>query len=285
MGGPCRVLAMSEAGLFSKAAPARGVAGRAAGRAALRLDRTAPWARFTLTPLRRGAFAARLLSLDLGDTLLEAASCPPAAAIGCLPPDRAALLVPLSRGPRGRFGGAILDRTGVLVLGPGAAFEAANRAALNWAAVLFDAAALARSGGPPPGSPLHRAATMTAWRLAPEAAAGLTGLLRDALAVARRTPAVFAVAEARRSLRASLIEALHEVFDGATELPLAPAPLRRIVQATDRMVAADAAHAADLPMLAGLAGTTAVGLSEAFGRVLGLSAARFVLHRRLALAR
>jgi AraC family ethanolamine operon transcriptional activator len=116
-------------------------------------------------------------------------------------------------------------------------------------------------------------------------------LLRDAAEVMAQDPDVFQVAEARRSLRASVLEACDELLAGPyggrrpRELPIASPSLRRLLRAADDYLHANPACAADLAQLSVAISTPEARLRSAFLAILGISVTRYLLVRRLILVR
>lgn len=255
------------------------------------IQAAAPWGRFSLTPLRGAGFSASLLDLDLGEILLQGGECSPAFAVGRLPADTAGILLPLHATPLDFYCGASARPRTVLICGAGAEYEIAGRGPSRWALIMVSTSnsSTLHALGPDASMLLRPAATVCI--VPPGMWKGIALLVRRALGVARRTPGVFAVEEARRSLRASLLEGLHDLLigaskgDGPQRRVQASSWRRRIVHAADRMVQADPAHAGDLPSVAAMIGTKESELRAAFLAVLGISASRYVLRRRLLMAR
>jgi len=254
------------------------------------LEAAAPWGRCAITPLHP-AFAADLVALDLDDIRLESGRCSPAAVVGVRPPGSVAIVLPLDAPGRVRLMGRPAAAHMLFACGPGAAFEVVATQEARWALVALPAAACGRLLGIPAGSCVARAGAIALYRADPVAWRGLAVLLGQAARVARRSPEIFDVAETRRSLRASVIEALHPLLarapDGHAKCPIRPAPpgARRIVHAAVDLLGADPARAAGPAPLAAAIGVAEPRLRRAFLDILGMTPDRYLLRRRLLMAR
>lgn len=247
------------------------------------LEAEAPWGRFSATPLR-GPFAARLLDIRLDGVLVEAGSSSPSVVVGALAPDMAGVLLPLDGVGRMLLEGRRSGPCSLFVCGPGARYAIVLRNRARWVLVLLPRTVTAMLGGVPSRSAIMRPGTVALYRATPHAWQELVTLIQDAAAVARRSPAIFEVAEARRSLRHSVLEALGELLRPAPpgqakeRLRMARDDQRRVVHAALDLLG----HGAPSPGLAGLA--AALGLREsrlesAAQAVLGMSLDSYRLHR------
>jgi hypothetical protein len=172
------------------------------------LSKVAFWGSLRVTPLRY-PFSLRTSGLDLSGLTLQTGRSTPLAVLGALPPGTAWLLLPLdgreSLCPRA---GAV-EPHGIAAFGAGAEYEVANRHGVSWGLVTLPAAGVDLLLSPPHRSAIRRAGGAAWLRTDPSAWVRAAALLRDAAEVMARDPGVFEVAEARRSLRASVLEAYH----------------------------------------------------------------------------
>ena len=254
------------------------------------LSKVTFWEPFRVTPLRY-PFSLETSDLDLSDLALQTGRSTPLAVLGALPPGTAWLLIPLDgheslcsrRGAAGPHG--------VAVFGPGAEYEVGNRHPVSWGLVMLPAARIDWLLSPPQRSAIRRPGGAAWLRADPGAWVRAAALLRETAEVMAQDPDVFQVAEARRSLRASLLEACDELLGGPyggrepRELPIASPLLRRTLRAADDYLHANPARAVDLAQLSVAIGAPEVRLRSAFLVILGISVTRYLLVRRLMLVR
>ena len=251
----------------------------------------APWGRFTATPLHRYPFSVRLIDLDLDGVLLEIGRSTPMAVIGAMPPDTAALLLPLDGHEGMVVNGGRVERQSVAVGGAGVEYELASRAVIGWALVTLPSDRVGTLAFPPAGSAIRRPHAMSLLRADAAAWDRAVTLVQEVAEVTAQDSAVFDAEEARRSLRAGLLGAVHELLVGPwcglrpRRLRIAPAGRRRIVRAMDRQLQADPARMASPVALAAAVGVPEVGLRSASLAVLGMRPGRFLLLRRLVMVR
>lgn len=248
------------------------------------LEAAAPWGRFHATPLR-GPFAARLLDIHLDGVVVEAGCCSPSVVVGTLAPDMAAVLLPLDGAGGMLLEGRRIGPCSLFVCGPGARYSVVLRRRARWVLVLLPGTALAMLGGVAARSAILRPGAVALYRAAPAAWQELASLLRDAATVARRSPAVFDVAEARRSLRHSVLETLGDLLrpappgEAKQRLRLARPDQRRVVHAALDLLGQDAASP-DVAGLAAALGLRASRLESAAQAVLGMSLDLYRQHRQ-----
>ncbi|MBX6372715.1 MAG: helix-turn-helix transcriptional regulator [Acetobacteraceae bacterium] len=233
--------------------------------------------------------------MDLGDVVLQTGCCTLLAAIA-VPASAAWVLLPL--GPRrgicvlsGRAAGA----HDLAAYGSGAAYEIAVRDDACWGLVTLPAASVGMLLAPPRGATIHRPGTVAHVRADPAAFVRAAALLRAVAEVATNDPEVFRVEEARRSLRASVLDSLDGLLAGPLgrggkasrwlRTPPETAALRRIVRAADDHLAAHPAEGGDPSAAATAIGVAEERLRSAFVAILGTSARRYLLTRRLVMAR
>ncbi|WP_431268063.1 helix-turn-helix domain-containing protein [Dankookia sp. P2] len=243
------------------------------------------------TPLRPHPFLLHTSNLDLSGLTLQTGGSTPLAVLGAVPPETSWLLLPLDGRGTLLLGGRTAGACGVAVFGAGADYEMADRNDGSWgwwrclrqrSGRSFHRRAGRRSAGPGPAVWLH--ADTGAWVRA-------ASLMRDAAAVMVADPDVFEIDEARRSLRDALLDVCYDLLAGPhggavpRALAAASSSLRRVVRAADDCLSADPARAFDTAQLSKTVGVSETQLRSAFLAVLGISAARYLLLRRLVLAR
>jgi AraC-like DNA-binding protein len=250
-----------------------------------RLDEHGHW---KALPLRRYPLSLQIRTLDLAGMTLKIGRSTPLAVLGVLPADCAWVLFPLDGRRTLRLRGRPAGADAVAVFGPRAEYEMANRRDTSWALAILPAADVESVLALPRRSTLLRPGS-AAWLRADATAWGLgASLMHDAAEIMEEDPDVFQVEEACRSLRASILDACHALFAGPEgsrprSLAGAPATLRRIVRTADDYLAAHPSEAADTPRLAAAIGASETRLRLAFAAVLGISAARYLMMRRLML--
>jgi AraC family ethanolamine operon transcriptional activator len=109
-------------------------------------------------------------------------------------------------------------------------------------------------------------------------------------AAAMAEPLTFREEEVRRSLRASLLDAAHDLIagpdsDGEARIMRASPARHRITCAADDYLRADPARPIYTEDLCRALGVSAARLAEAFNATFGMSAHRFLKLRRLAMVR
>ena len=244
-----------------------------------------------VVPLRSHPFSLQTCILDLAGVRLQTGRSTPLAVLGALPAGTAWVLLPLGGGQTVRLRGSAAGAHAVATFGAAAEYEMANTQDSSWAVIALPEAEVGSMLTLPRRSAvLHRGAAAclradaVAWTLA-------TALLQDAAEVMEQDPDVFQVEEARRSLRAAVLEACQTLLAGPGEgrtprlLPAARPSLRRIVRQADDYLAACPSQAADTAELASAIGVPEARLRQAFRAVLGISATKYLVRRRLMLVR
>jgi methylphosphotriester-DNA--protein-cysteine methyltransferase len=256
-----------------------------------------PWGSYRVAPQGSGVFLARFTDIALDDdVVLQAGRSTPLALVGTLPPGLACLLLPFEGRATVLLNGGTPRPYDVAVYGAGAEYEAANPQDTGWALLALPAVSVRGLLDPPRGCAIRRAGSFALIGTDPAAWALAANLTREAMKAAWDDPEVFAVEEARRSLRASLLEAAQ----GLLAPPASPrderrppphawtgaaAPLRRVVRAADALLYADPARPIDGAGLAAALGTSEQRLRLAFATVLGLTPERYLRARRLMMLR
>jgi AraC family ethanolamine operon transcriptional activator len=249
-----------------------------------------PATSLTATPLRAGAFRAETTCLGLGEIMLATGCITPLMALGGLAPDTAHILLPL----RGRetllLNGRTIGPHDIAVYGAGAVHDGANPADTSWARVTLAAESVHALLSPPRRSPIFRPGAHVMLRTDPEAWARVALLVREVAEVAAKDPEVFEVEEARRSLRASVLDAARELLEG----PWGGAPPRllrasrergRIVRLVEDHLRADPGRPTGTADLCAALGLSPSRLRSAVTATFGMSPQRYLRLRRLAMAR
>jgi AraC-like DNA-binding protein len=255
------------------------------------LSDTLPGGLTMASPLRGGPFSLEVTGIDLGDVAVRTGRHSPLLVQGVVPDDTAWALLPL------RYCGAFLLNgrpavpDSVAVYGPGATHEGANHGDAHWALMALRLPVVERLLELPRGSPVARPGAHGMLICDPAAWRRAASLLRSAAEVAATDPEVFEVEEARRSLRASVLDASRDLLGGRPKEaryrpPRTAMPsLRRIVRAADDYLVAHPTRALDPAQVAAGLGVSDARLRAAFLAILGVSATRYLMVRRLLLTR
>ncbi|HYZ34797.1 MAG TPA: hypothetical protein VE684_21245, partial [Crenalkalicoccus sp.] len=167
-----------------------------------------------ILPLRRGAFRVEAMRVGLGDVVLLLGQSSPMLVQTAVPAGLACVLLPLSGAPL-RLNGSEAGPGHVLASGPGALQEAAAHGEVRWALIVLAAATVERAFRLPRRGGVLRPDRAALLRCDLATLAEAASLLADAEETLTADPGVFAEEEARRALRASLIEMLQGLLDGA----------------------------------------------------------------------
>lgn len=254
-------------------------------------ERAMPWGRMSVTPLARYPFTARVIELDLDDVVLEINQIAPAVILGKMALARVGMLLPIEGIGSLSLGGRRDEPDLIAVCGAGGNYELASHSRVTWASLSLPADRLDDMVFPPAHSAIRRRDSFGVLRADPRAWRAAVQLVRQVQAVALDQPDVFEVAEARRSLRSSVLDTAHELLAGPYSapppraVPLAQPQQRHLVRAAAAAVLADPAHIRGAGSLASVLDVTELRLRRAFSEVLGVGVARFVLARRLSMVR
>jgi AraC-like DNA-binding protein len=289
------VAANDDSGSFQDAkgsGPASGHGVRIAAFAeAMDVARDSLWGTIRATPLRPYPFSMRVADVDLGDIVLRIGRSTPLIALGTLPAGAASILMPLRTNCDLLLSGRTAELHGVAVHGAGAEYEIAAHGDAAWALAHLPAAPASGLLSRLRASALLRPRAVAQLRADPDACRRAVALLVEAGEVAERSPEVFGVEEAQRSLRASVLEALYELVSGLggaaapPRLQPGPAALRRVVHAADAVLADQPARATCIADVAAAIGVGEARLRAAFLAVLGIGAERYLEARRLVIVR
>lgn len=244
-----------------------------------------------VTPLRRFPLLVQVTAFDLAEIRLLIGRATPLAIVSATPPDSALILVPLDGWQGLVLGGRAAQPDDIALFGPGAVHELALARDVSWGALMAPVEVLGRLLGLPRQAPLRRPGTARLERAEPGARRRAEALLRDVAFVAVQDPDVFRAAEAVRSLRCSLLGAFAELVEPS---PLASphrpgraaaAPLRQVVRDATALLAAHPDRLGGTAALAAALGISGQRLCGAVETVLGISAERYLLTRRLVMYR
>jgi len=243
-----------------------------------------------LTPLHPDGFSSEIIELRLGDILLRAGRITPLVEIGSVNPASVWIVLPLGRHGTLRLNGRMLGPGDVAVYGPGASHQASIHHNTSWALVMLPATAVDALLHPPRRSLLRRPGAHAVLRINPDLWKRAASLVRAAAEVAVRDPEVFAVAEARRSLRSSLLGVLHELlagpFGGTPPRALRTSPARQwVVRTAEDYLRANPCWPISTGDLCAAIGVSPSCLRAAFAATFSISPKRYLRLRRLALVR
>ena len=245
---------------------------------------------YRAVPLRTGAFHASITSFDLGGIVFQTGECTPLIALAATGPDTVAVQLPLEGLETLILNGRAVPPRVVGLYGAGGTLERANPRAARYAVLLLPLNVAEALLSPPSDSPLLRSGAQDLMQAHPHSWERAAELGRAAAATADADPRAFDGEEPRRSLRASLLHAVHELIAGpeGDERPRiirASPARRRIVLAADEYLRAEPARPIYTEDLCGVLGVSAARLAEAFHATFGVSPHRFLKLRRLAMAR
>jgi AraC-like DNA-binding protein len=243
------------------------------------------------TPLRSAPFCAEIAELRLDDVVLRTGSRTPLMSTGGPDADSVWIVLPLGAPGTLMLQGRAVEPGDVAVYGPGATDDQANLRNTRWALVALPAKAAEALLEPRRGSPLRRPGASAVLRVDRKQWTRAASLARAASEVAAQDPEVFEVAEARRSLRAEVLEVLRGLLAGgprrgacARALPATPAR-RRIVMAVEDHIRADPGRPVDVEDLCAALGVSPSRLRSAFAASFSITPDQYLRLRRLALAR
>jgi AraC-like DNA-binding protein len=249
-----------------------------------------PGGAVTATPLRPLGCLVETTTLRLHDVVLQFRRSSPLMGFGSVASDAAWIVLPLDGLETLVLNGRAAQGAAVAVHGPGAGYDWANTRETSWSLLTLPAASVDRLLAPPRRSPIRCRGASAVLRTDPVAWARTVSLLRAASEVLAADPDVFEVEEARRSLRASVLDAVHELlagrWDGLPPRALRASPTRqRILRAVDDYLRSDPRLPADTADLSAALGLSPSRLRAAVTASFGTSPQRYVMLRRLTMAR
>jgi AraC-like DNA-binding protein len=256
----------------------------------LRLDRVENLAAIlgrhsTVCPLGPGEFAFEAVSVDLGQLSVHVGHSTPLLLQASVPQDMVCFVLALAGARLFHLNGREVQPRSLAIHGPGAMHMGASHVPVSWAVIAVNAADAADVLPSRPGR-LGRSgtsATVLTGRSAWVRTASLLHALND---VAASEPDVFEVEEARRSLRASILQALRELLDpppGGDRLRVMRQSdaRERVILAADEYIRLNSDRALTALQVAGALGIPAARLRHAVRATFGMSASRFLSTRRL----
>jgi AraC family transcriptional regulator, ethanolamine operon transcriptional activator len=243
-----------------------------------------------VVPVRPGPVSAEVTEFRLGAICMQIGRSTPLMVLGGLPPGHVALLMPLDGRETLVLNGRSPGPHDVAVYGAGAGYDGANHGNGRCAVVMLPAALADGLLFPPRRSAIRRPGTHSTLRVDPAAYRRAASLFRAASKVAATNPAVFEVAEARRSLRASVLETAQELlagpYDGALPRTLRGSPgRRRVVQMVEECLRADPRRLVTTEDICSSIRMSQSRVRSAFVATFGLGPQHYLRLRRLALAR
>jgi AraC-like DNA-binding protein len=249
-----------------------------------------PGGAVTATPLRPGGCLVETTTLRLHDVVLQFRHSSPLMGFGSVASDAAWIVLPLDGLETLVLNGRAAQEAAVAVHGPGAGYDWANTRETSWSLLTLPAASVDRLLAPPRRSPIRRRGAGAILRTDPAAWARTVSLLRAASEVLASDPDVFEVEEARRSLRASVLDAVHGLlagrWDGVPPRASRTSPARqRILRAVDDYLRSNPRRPAGTADLSAALGVSPSRVRSAFTASFGISLRRYVMMRRLAMAR
>jgi AraC family ethanolamine operon transcriptional activator len=245
---------------------------------------------FRAVPQCPGPFKVSITSFDLGDIVFQTGECGPVAALAVASPGTAVVQLPFDGVETLILNGRAVQPGVVGFYGPGGMLERANPRLTRYAVMILPADAAEALLSLPSDSLLLRPGGQGQMQAHPHAWKSAVDLVRAATAAAIANPQTLAAEEARRSLRASVLHAAHELIAGPEDgegpriIRASPAR-RRIVLVADEYLRANPARPIYTEDLCSALGVSATRMAEAFRASFGISPHRFLKLRRLAMVR
>jgi AraC family transcriptional regulator, ethanolamine operon transcriptional activator len=226
-------------------------------------------------------YAGALTTLELDEVALQVVRSPPMLFLGAAADGRVGLVQTLEGAARARWDGRPIEANSVAVFAGGRRHEAVYPDAFACAVLSLACAApeVPQGGlaGPRPADPGARAALAAIARAVELAAAGgaASSVLRGE--------------EARRALRASVLETAHRLFAPAsapsTECGIDDRGRRRLVREADAYLRANPMRPIYTDALCAALGTSATRLHQAFQATFGMGPHRYLKMRRMGMVR
>jgi len=254
------------------------------------LARSIQGAQLRITPKERapGAWALMPIALERGFVQFIDEPCA-ALTHGVISRDVAGFGVALANTGGYRMNGHPVSGNVFAMFGPGAAHFASSSGPTRWAAVSFapmdlgTALGALRGGEPPTLGTVFRPVLA-----APGAANAAVDLLFAALTTIESDPSAFATANARASLERSLLDAFARAVTSADSTAVqdrAKLPATRLVRQCEEYLESHLHLPVYIAELCALTGASERTLRNAFHTVYGVGPTRYLVQRRLALAR
>jgi methylphosphotriester-DNA--protein-cysteine methyltransferase len=234
-------------------------------------------------PVRGGPFLLEATGIGLGDLDVLVGRHTPLLLHGMVPMDRVWAVFPITPF---RINGRCAAPPMLAMLGAGAVLDCANHAEADWALVSLHVGLAERALDVPGRSPRLGLGAQAMLACDPEVWLQSIQLLQSAVEVAAEDAAVFEVAEARRSLRSSVLEMLQDLLTGISSgvrprTLRASAERRWLSRAVEDLLRANPEQVATAAGLAAALGVSAPRLRRAVRAHYGMGLQRFLLLRRL----
>ncbi|MBX6373230.1 MAG: helix-turn-helix domain-containing protein [Acetobacteraceae bacterium] len=235
-------------------------------------------------PLRQGRYAGGLTTVDLGDVTLQVVRSMPMLLLGAAEDGRTGLIQLLDGSERARWNGQPIEANEIAVCG-GGQHEAIYPDTFV-CTVLDFTTAVPDSG---PALRLRRSGPRAILRADPDAYSALAAIARAVAQMDAHTSSALHDAEARRSLRAAVLDIAQSLpasadvaersrgRDGRTR--------QRIVHRADEYLCANPARPVYTEELCTALGVSATRLHQAFSATFGISPHRYLKMRRMAMVR
>lgn len=243
---------------------------------------------FHAVPLRPGRYAGGLSTVDLGDITLQVVRSMPMLVLGASAEGRTGLIQLLEGSERARWNGRPIEANEIAICG-GGQHDAIYPDEFACTVLSFTIATADGALALPQGPTLPYGEPRATLRADPDAYSALAAIARAVVQIAANTSSVLHDAEARRSLRAT-------VLDIARGLPV-PADVaeksrgrdgrtrQRIVHRADEYLCANPARPIYTDELCAALGVSATRLHQAFSATFGISPHRYLKMRRMSMVR
>ena len=238
--------------------------------------------------LEAGRFSGSVFMLDLGDFALEVVRTSPALVIEATSSGRSGCLLLLEGASAARWDGRPVDPCDIASLQPCGRLSASFHDPCACAFVSTEPAQGKALFGTVQGTRFARRGLVQVRRSSFKAHAWLSSVIRTAEEWSRSALDTFRDDEARRGLRATLLEAICGLFGSAEAGRFSPgraAGRDRIVRRADEFLCANPMRPIYTEDLCETLGVSASALHEAFHAVFGISPHRYLKLRRMSLVR
>jgi AraC family transcriptional regulator, ethanolamine operon transcriptional activator len=245
---------------------------------------------FRATVLHAGPFSVSLTTLRMGDVALQVGRSTPHLAFARAHPGTAVVQLPLENAETLVLNGRTVLPQMVGLYGGGAELLRANPRDSRHAVLSLPMDRAEELLCLPSGFPLVRPGAQDLLRTRPGAWHRVARIVRAATETADGGPQTFDLEEARRALRDTLLDAVHDLIAGAKAEGNAlrsrnPRAWRRVAAAADEYLRAHVARPVYTEELCAALGISPSGLAQAFRGTCGISPHRFLRLRRLAIVR
>ncbi|MFC7475780.1 helix-turn-helix domain-containing protein [Dankookia sp. GCM10030260] len=236
-----------------------------------------------VVPLPGGPFRTEAAGFALGDLDMLVGRVSPVLLHGVVPIDRVWVVFPITPF---LINGRRAAPPMLTVLGEGAVLDCTNHAEAEWAMVSLHIELAQRTLELPGRSPRPGLGTEMMLACDPNLWPQSIQLMQSAVEVAAEDAAVFEVAEARRSLRSSVLEMLQDLLGGLSggvrpRILRAPAERQRLIEAVEDLLCGYPAQAPTTAGLAASLGMSVPRLRRAIRTRYGMGLQRLLLLRRL----